>query len=150
MPYANRFLLCLLICGFALLLSGSAPARCDDKKPKPLSNEAKLLLDQAENTKLESKVRIEAVRKLADLVDAAAADRLIALLPGEYDAFTLNVVGALGRIKDSKAVPALKAIYNEQTVEVPGKIRAAISWAITECGGDPNKPCLQLVDPAKR
>ena len=103
-----------------------------------LSPEASRLLAVAEDDGKHYEDRIEAVFELWKRKEAAAADRLIKLLPGDYDAFTSELVNALGELRNPKALPALEKLYLAKVYEHHGKIMSALVDAIRECGGDPD------------
>ena len=110
------------------------------EEPTALSPAASKWLIIAEDENKDIQDRITAVCELKQMKEPATAERLINLLPGNYGEFTLEIVAALGRIKDPQALPALKKMYNEQKINVAGGIRAEINHAIRECGGDPYIP----------
>ena len=109
------------------------------ERPAP-SSAASKWLTIAEDETNDIQDRITAVYELRKLKEPATAERLIKLLPGNYGAFTLEIVAALGKLKDPRALPALKSLYNEENIMVPGKIRAELKYAIRACGGDPKDP----------
>jgi HEAT repeat protein len=107
----------------------------------PPSPEAMKWLAIAEDKGQNIHERIKAVERLQALKEEATAGPLIQLLPGDYDALTFEIVIALGDIKSPRALPALKEMYHEEKINVPGKIRAALQGAIEACGGgDPHAP----------
>jgi HEAT repeat protein len=75
----------------------------------------------------------DAAYRLKLLREEAALDRLLALLPGDGDAVTLQVVDALGMIGSPRAVPALNRMLREDEIEYPGKLRAVIISAVRRC-----------------
>jgi hypothetical protein len=106
--------------------------------PRP-SREAQRCLLIVEDPRRELQERIRAVRELGKRREEATVDRLVLLLPGEYDALTREVIVALAMVRSRRALPALWRMWNEQNVNVPGKIRASLHYAIGACGGgDPD------------
>ncbi len=114
------------------------PISTELARPSP---EAERWLAIAEDKEKDIHERIAAVVRLQKLKEEATADRLIKLLPGNYGAFTLEIVEVLAAIKSPRALPALRKMFNEQERRVPGKIRVALDYAIRACGGDdPDAP----------
>src|SRR5262249_8060956 len=106
--------------------------------PRP-SWEAQRWLVIVEDRRRESEGRVRAGRELGQRREEATVDRLVLLLPGEYDALTREVIVALALVRSRRALPALRSMWNEQNVNVPGKIRASLWYAIRACGGgDPD------------
>jgi hypothetical protein len=100
------------------------------------SDEAARLLQTVENHLLDRNTRAAAVRRLAEMREAATIWRLIKLLPGDYDTVTLEIIIALGEFGDSRVVPVLEAVRVDaanEGIEIPGQINASISLAIKAC-----------------
>jgi HEAT repeat protein len=77
----------------------------------PLSKRAEYLLGILENPKSDYQERRTAARDLGKLKEKAALDRLLRLLPGDFDALSGDVILALGDIGDPRALPKLDEIY---------------------------------------
>lgn len=110
------------------------------EEPTAPSAEAAKWLGIVEDQTKDIQDRIKAVYEPEQLKEPATAERLIKLLPGNYDAFTFRIVVALEQIESPQALPLLKKMYNEENIDIPGKIRVALEGAIRACGGDPNDP----------
>ena len=128
-------ILCLLSCSTVGEGEVEPPTSEEIIRPSPSRAASKWLAIAEDETK-DIQDRIRAVYELKRLKEPATAERLIKLLPGDYGAFTHQIVGALGEIKEPRALPALWALYNEKNIVVSGKIRALLRYAIRECGGD--------------
>jgi HEAT repeat protein len=137
--------LCLpvLVCLLASLTSCGGdvmPPPADELTPPP-SPEAAKWLAIAEDEGKDIHERIAAVVQLQKLKEEATADRLIKLLPGDYDALTLETIEALAAIRSPRALPAFKKMYHDKTILLPGKLNSALAHAIRACGGgDPDAP----------
>src|SRR5262249_18497030 len=93
------------------------------------------LLRIVKDTRLALRVRAAAARKLGQ-AKAGYAVRPLAnelLTSASGDVLTLNIVSALGSIGDRRALPALRYTNDRNDIRLPGKIYAALHWAIREC-----------------
>jgi hypothetical protein len=141
-----QWLVCVLITSLLLVLTSpregsAAPPTGErlDRSAEPLyprpSREAQRWLVIVEDPRRELQDRIQAMRQLGKLREEATVDRVVLLLPGEYDALTREVIVALAMVRSQRALPALRRMWNERNVQVPGKIRASLWYAIGACGG---------------
>jgi hypothetical protein len=103
---------------------------CQPTPPPPkVSDEAEALLRIVENTRLQLKERGDAAAELWRYPEAGVIDRLGRLLPGDDDVVTLEILGALGKMGDPRALPALERVRGQ----LDGKTNAALKWAIRKC-----------------
>ncbi len=80
------------------------------------------------------KERADAVAEIGKLRDYKAVPELLKLFPGNGDVLTLKLVNAFAQIGDPRALPALKKLRSDETVELPGKINVALDGAIRSLG----------------
>jgi hypothetical protein len=106
-----------------------------DLAVRPPSQEAIDILRQVENRQLPVDRRASLVRQLVELNESGTSDRLIALLPGEWDALTVEVVQALGRLRASQALPTLREMAQTDRRHPSGAVPAAIHKAIEAIEG---------------
>ena len=101
--------------------------------PPSLSEQALEQLRIAENHSLDMATRIAATQRLGSLGEKDVAPRLAALLPGQYDGLTKEIVDSLAKLADSRALPALNRMVKEADVPVPGSIWASHLFAVKCC-----------------
>lgn len=91
-----------------------------------------ILLEQVENKNIDLSRRVDAAEELREFgkdiqeQDETAVSRLIELLPGDWDALTLQIVLILREVGDRRAVPKLQAMEHVVGVNVHSRIRIAI------------------------
>lgn len=136
-----HLLILLLLAGCCNPVSSPGPPKGNASSPKAVvSDAAEEILCVVEDERLPIKVRADAAAKLGTFKEAGVIDRLGNLLPGGYDLLTLEIVNALGKIGDERALPALERVKTEarkESIEVPGKINADLDWAIHQCRKEP-------------
>lgn len=124
---------------FAIVLLG---ARGCSFKSVPTSRdvEVRRLLFIAEDRFLDLKTRADAVSELGDLKVRWTAKRLVNLLGQEYNLLMYETIGALGKIGDPAALPALYSIQdNKRGVVVPGPFPLLLRQVISELEKNRNK-----------
>ena len=97
---------------------------------KSIHPDAVQFLKIMEDTNQSAVARAEAAFQLAKVADASCVDRLIALLPGEWDSMTHHIIYILGTIGDRRALPVLVKMEQDESVDKPGKINVALENAI--------------------
>jgi HEAT repeat protein len=99
-----------------------------------LSQESVRLLALAKNERLGLKDRAYAVTKLGELREKAALRPLVQLLwDGGSDVPTFEIVIALGRLEDARAIPHLKRLRDDPNAQLGGQMYAQIYHAILNC-----------------
>lgn len=91
---------------------------------------AEKLLAIMEDKNRDAVERTRAASQLKEVADASCVDRLIALVPGEWDAMTVQIIYTLGEIGDKRALPVLERMDQDNTVNKHGKINVALDHAI--------------------
>ena len=122
----------------AVLLAVAPNCFCEEPRGEVKKQETrlKILVDQIEDTKLALTERVEAARELGEMSTFIrnrgkfAIPRLIALLPGDWDALTRQIVEVLREIGDRRAIPSLKAMVDPPNVYVHSKLHVSIEDAL--------------------
>jgi HEAT repeat protein len=119
---------------FLLLASllGALPPSARGEGDAP-SAEAKRLLAVLEDSRRDREDRALAAYELGRLKEPVTVDRLIGMLPGDYDAVTLQVVRALHLLGCPRAVPVLERMLLDEHLPESGKLPVAIRSAIKAC-----------------
>ena len=92
--------------------------------------EIKALLELLEDTSAPASDRAAAAYELGKLGNKAVVKRMANLLPGDWDVVTLEIVIAFGKIGSRKALPVLIEMRDTKRLWMPGRMKAAIEWAI--------------------
>jgi hypothetical protein len=107
-----------------ILLSALFACQLQAEQPQRLSMKAEHLMRVLENPKSDYQKRRSAAGDLGKLKEKAAVDRLLKLLPGDFDALSYDVIFALGDIGDPRALPRLGEIY--ANVSLGSKLSTAL------------------------
>lgn len=115
-------------------------AQCQELKAQETlpraENRMNELLQELEDVHLDPRKRVEAAAKLGEMGKFILRDgkdtvpHMLALLPGDWDGLTREIVVSLGKIGDQRAVPVLKRMKDPVGVDVHSKIRLAVEWSL--------------------
>jgi HEAT repeat protein len=106
------------------------------QQDEPLSEEADRLLAVLEDPKVPRSERVSAAWKMGQRPEKAAVPRLLALLPGDYDAVTCQIIAAFEENGDPRALPVLEQFGPnavKKGVRLHGQINMALRGAIEAC-----------------
>ncbi len=101
---------------------------------------AERLIRTLENPRLAVKDRVLAAKQLGETLRAGddgvadAVDRMLALLPGDLDVVTQEIVFSLGDIGDRRAIPVLKRL--QDSGDIPSKLNNAIIITLNKLSND--------------
>ena len=124
---------CFISAWLAPCLCGCDKAKSHGAEGDGMKTPAELL-SVAEDEKLPTRTRANAVAELGHLKNRSLASRLGKLLPGDGDLLTYEIVIALGEIGGPDALASLQGMqYGPSYHNVNGKINAALQDSIARC-----------------
>jgi len=102
--------------------------------PGAISEEALQHLLIVEDPVADRQSRRESARRLGEIGDKDVVPRLAALLPGDYDILTAEIINSLATLADPRALPKLNKMLDDPRAPVPGGFMGAqVLWAIKSC-----------------